>query len=41
MDAFNTGTIPENATTADPSRAEPPLTMDQLQAIALSPHWNR
>ena len=24
-----------------PTRAEPPLTTDQLQAIALSPHWDR
>ncbi|MFC8448710.1 hypothetical protein [Kitasatospora sp. NPDC057223] len=24
-----------------PTRAEPPLTIDQLQAIALSPHWDR
>ncbi|MFE6750388.1 hypothetical protein ACFVGM_31360 [Kitasatospora purpeofusca] len=33
--------IPIDATTASPTRAEPPLTIDQLQGIALSPHWNR
>ncbi|MFB8239027.1 hypothetical protein ACFC58_21015 [Kitasatospora purpeofusca] len=41
VNEFNTDRIPENATTASPTRAEPPLTIDQLQAIALSPHWSR
>ncbi|WP_043468641.1 hypothetical protein [Kitasatospora sp. MBT66] len=41
VDELNTDRIPEKATTASPTRAEPPLTIDQLQAIALSPHWNR
>ncbi|MFJ4795638.1 hypothetical protein [Kitasatospora purpeofusca] len=41
VDELNTDRIPEKATTAGPTRAEPPLTIDQLQAIALSPHWNR
>ncbi|MCX4757524.1 hypothetical protein [Kitasatospora purpeofusca] len=39
VDELNTDRIPEKATTASPTRAEPPLTIDQLQAIALSPHW--
>ncbi len=39
VDELNTDRIQENATTASPTRPEPPLTLDQLQAIALSPHW--
>ncbi|MGV9266851.1 hypothetical protein ACWDRR_19575 [Kitasatospora sp. NPDC003701] len=38
--AFNTDRLPVTAAIR-PTRAEPPLTFDQLQAIALSPHWNR
>ncbi|MFB7616988.1 hypothetical protein [Kitasatospora sp. NPDC056181] len=38
--AFNTDQLPVTAANR-PTRAEPPLTIDQLQGIALSPHWNR
>lgn len=38
---FNTDVVPYDNPAATVTRAEPPLTIDQLQAIALSPHWDR
>ncbi|AUY49389.1 hypothetical protein [Streptomyces sp. CB01881] len=40
VSAFTTDQLPVSAANR-PTRAEPPLTIDQLQGIALSPHWNR
>ncbi len=40
VDEVNTSRIDPSGKTG-PTRPEPPLTIDQMRGIALSPHWNR